>query len=188
MAEKMTTFVAECQALRLQADWPAQIAEAMRRLLAAGDLAAELRGELEPGQLAKIYVQSPDLTIYSVWSDGGLRGPPHDHATDAIIGLVEGVEQYKTYQVDGEHCVETGLRRVTAPAVAVLGQEAIHAMWNEPGETGLSLHVYGNAHFEAPDRRMWDPQTYVETAFDHRQQFKWTKELTAAGQAPTPAI
>ncbi len=180
MAGKMTDFVAECRALRAQPDWPAQIADAMRRLLAAGDLAGELLGELEPGQLAKIYVQSPDLTIYSVFSEGGLRGPPHDHATHAVVGLVDGVEQYKTYEVKGEHCVETGLKRVTAPAVAVLEHEAIHAMWNEPGETGLSLHVYGNAHFEAPDRRMWNPDTYVETAFDHRQQFKWTKELTAA--------
>ena len=105
--------------------------------LATGDLAAVLLRELEPGQMARIYVQSADLTIYSVWSEGGLRGPPHDHATAAIIGLVEGVEQYKTYQSSGDQCQETGLKRVTAPSVAVLGHEAIHAMWNEPGEGGL---------------------------------------------------
>ena len=185
MAEKMTNFVAECRRLREGAEWPAQIADAMKRLLAAGDLAAELRSELEPGQMARIYVQAPDLTIYSVWSEGGLRGPPHDHATSAIIGLVEGVEQYKTYHSMGEHCQETGLKRVTAPAVAVLDQEAIHAMWNEPGEGGLSLHVYGNAHFDATDRRMWDPETHAEMAFDHRQQFKWTKQLTAEALTPT---
>lgn len=185
MAEKMANFVAECRTLRAEADWPAQIADAMRRLLATGDLAAELHSELEPGQMARIYVQSPDLTIYSVWSEGGLRGPPHDHATAAIIGLVEGVEQYKTYQSTGEKCHETGLKRVTAPSVAVLGQEAIHAMWNEPGEGGLSLHVYGNTHFDATDRRMWDPQTHAETAFDHRQQFRWTKQLTAEAVIPT---
>lgn len=184
MAEKMANFVAECRTLRARADWPAQIADAMKRLLATGDLAAELHRELEPGQMARIYVQSADLTIYSVWSEGGLRGPPHDHATAAIIGLVEGVEQYKTYQSSGDQCQETGLKRVTAPSVAVLGHEAIHAMWNEPGEGGLSLHVYGNAHFDATDRRMWDPQTHAETAFDHRQQFKWTKQLTAEALNP----
>lgn len=57
-------------------------------------------------------------------------------------------------------------------------------MWNEPGEGGLSLHVYGNAHFDATDRRMWDPKTHAETAFDHRQQFKWTKQLTAEALNP----
>ena len=115
MAEKMANFVAECRTLRARADWPAQIADAMKRLLATGDLAAELHRELEPGQMARIYVQSADLTIYSVWSEGGLRGPPHDHATAAIIGLVVGVEQYKTYQSSGDQCQETGLKRVTAP-------------------------------------------------------------------------
>jgi len=185
MAEKMANFVAECRTLRAKADWPAQIAGAMSSLLAAGDLAAELHNELEPGKMAKIYIQSPDLTIYSVWSEGGLRGPPHDHATVAVIGLVEGVEQYKTYQATGEHCQETGLKRVTAPSVAILGREAIHAMWNEPGEGGLSLHVYGNAHFDATDRRMWDPQTHGEMTFDHRQQFRWTRQLTAEALAQT---
>lgn len=180
MGKAMDAFVEECQALRALPNWPQQISGAMKRLLAANGLADELMGELDPVRKSKLYIQSPDLTIYSVYSEGGLRGPPHDHATNAVVALVEGVEQYKTYRVEGGRCVETGTVRVRAPAVAVMSEDTIHAIWNEPGEGGLSLHAYGNTHFDAADRRLWDPVEGREQAFDHRLQFKWTQELSAA--------
>lgn len=185
MGKAMDAFVEECRALRALPDWPQRISGAMQRLLSVEGLAGELMDELDPVRNSKLYIQSPELTIYSVYSDGGLRSPPHDHATTAVVALVEGVEQYKNYRLEDGRCVEVGTVRVRAPAVAVMGEDTIHAIWNEPGEGGLSLHAYGNSHFDAAERRLWDPVDGAELPFDHRQQFKWTQELSAAARSTT---
>ena len=114
---------------------------------------------------------------------GGLRGPPHDHGCPAVVGLVEGAEQYRLYRRDREHCAPTGVVRVAAPDVAVLDEDLVHAMWNEPGQGGLSLHLYGNAHFKEPKRRMWDPVTLKVEPFDSVRQLSLTMAMTAAAAA-----
>jgi predicted metal-dependent enzyme (double-stranded beta helix superfamily) len=182
VAELMDAFIAECLELRDLPDWAKRVEAALSRRLADPAFAEEIVRETDPQAKTKIFVHSPRLTAYSIWSDGGLRSPPHDHAGEAIVALIRGVEQYKTYLAEGARCVETGLTRVAAPAVAVMPAAAIHAMWNEPAEGGLSLHIYGNIHFDVPGRRMWDPETFEERPFDFQQHTAWSKDLIRAAR------
>jgi predicted metal-dependent enzyme (double-stranded beta helix superfamily) len=181
MAELMDAFIAECLEVRETPDWAHRVEAALSRRMADPAFAEEIVRETGEAK-TKIFIHSPRLTAYSIWSDGGLRSPPHDHAGEAVVALIKGVEQYKTYLLEGERCVETGLQRVVAPTVAVMPAEAVHAMWNEPAEGGLSLHIYGNIHFDVPGRRMWDPVTFEERPFDFQQHTAWSKDLIRAAR------
>jgi predicted metal-dependent enzyme (double-stranded beta helix superfamily) len=184
MAELMDAFITQCRQLRCQPGWPELIGEAMRALIAQNGLVEELTNELDPkygGQL-KYYLKSPDLTVFSIKSEGGLRGPPHDHKTRAVVGLVTGSEQFKIYSADNDSLTETGLYRVSAPSVEMLPDDIVHAMWNNVGEGGLSLHLYGNSFFDVPGRRIWNPYTFACEAFDENLNYQWSKELTCAAR------
>jgi predicted metal-dependent enzyme (double-stranded beta helix superfamily) len=190
MSPELDRFLAAARDARPAIDWPERVAEAMRRLLAdagpglADELGADIAASDQKG--IAVYAQGPDLTVYAVSGQGGLRSAPHDHATTAVVGLIEGSEGYKVYRREGHRAVETGRVRVAAGQVAVMPQETIHAMWCEPGEAGLSLHVYGNSHFDVAERRQWDPATLTEEPFEVGRQRAWIRELTrAARSAPT---
>jgi predicted metal-dependent enzyme (double-stranded beta helix superfamily) len=191
MSPDLADFLAACRAARPHPDWPQRMAEAMRRLIAdAGPgLAAELRADIgaSPQKGIALYAQGPDLTIYAVEGAGGLRSAPHDHGTTAVVGLVEGSEGYRTWRPDGSGLAEGPRVRVAAGQVAVMGEETVHSMWCEPGESGLSLHVYGNSHFDAEGRRQWDPETLAQEPFDVTRQRAWIRELTKAARAEAPA-
>jgi len=186
MSSELVLFLAACQAARSYEDWPERIAAAMRRLIAeAPQLAHELRGDIAMSDTKGIavYVQGPELTIYAVEGSGGLRSAPHDHATTAVVGLIEGSEGYRTWRREGGQVVEGPRVRVSAGQVAVMGDETVHSMWCEPGESGLSLHAYGNSHFDVVERRQWDPHTLREEPFDVGRQRAWIRELTKAARA-----
>jgi predicted metal-dependent enzyme (double-stranded beta helix superfamily) len=184
MADLMKAFIAQCRELRGQFDWPERIAEVLRSLIGNDAFAKELLGDLDPelpGE-RRLYLQSPDLTIFTIRSHGGGCGPPHDHRTAAVIGLVTGVEQFKIYSADGDRIREVGLERVVAPEVEVLRDCVIHAMWNNKEEGGLSIHIYGNTFFDVPGRRIWDPYTFACEAYDDGKNYQWCKELTIAAR------
>lgn len=186
MSSDLALFLAACQAARPYENWPERIAEAMRRLIAeAPQLAQELRGDIAASDTKGIavYAQGPELTIYAVEGTGGLRSAPHDHATTAVVGLIEGSEGYRTWRREGAHLAEGPRVRVSAGQVAVMGEETVHSMWCEPGESGLSLHAYGNSHFDVIERRQWDPHTLREEPFDVGLQRAWIRELTKAARA-----
>ena len=184
MARLMNAFISECRQHRKLPDWPERIRLAMAALIVKDGLAEELISELDPefgGQL-KYYLRSAELTIFSIKSDGGLRGPPHDHRVTAVVGLVTGVEQFKIYSAEGDQISETGLHRVVAPEVEILPDNLVHALWNQESEGGLSLHLYGNSFFDIPERRLWNPRTFACQAFDEKLNFEWTRELTYAAR------
>jgi predicted metal-dependent enzyme (double-stranded beta helix superfamily) len=190
MTAELDRFLAEARRARTEDGeaWPQALAAAMRRLFAeAGPaaLAGELKARISASEVKGIAVfeNTDALTIYAVGSSGGLRNPPHDHATTAVVGLIEGAESYRVFRREGPRAVETGRVTVTAPDVAVMPPELIHAMWCGPGEGGISLHAYGNRHFDVPGRRQWDPETLVEEPFDVARQRAWTAELTRAARA-----
>lgn len=184
MPDLMDEFVTECRSLRRQHDWPERIANALQALIATEGFAALLSSKMDPAfnrQHAK-FLQSSELTIFANLSHGGLRGPPHDHRTVAVVGLVSGVEQFMTYSSEGDRIREGGLRRVVAPQVEVLPEDVVHALWNNGDEGGLSLHVYGSSFVDDAKRRLWDPYSFAVQPYDESQNFQWTKELTLAAR------
>lgn len=186
MSPDLALFLDACRAARPYEDWPERIAAAMRRLIAEGPhLPHELRGDIAASETRGIavYAQAPDLTIYAVEGTGGLRSAPHDHATTAVVGLIEGSEGYRTWRRVGAQLAEGPRVRVSAGEVAVMGEETVHSMWCEPCDSGLSLHAYGNSHFDVVERRQWDPHTLREEPFDVGRQRAWIRELTKAARA-----
>lgn len=186
MSPDLALFLAACRAARPHQDWPERTAAAMRRLISeAPRLADELRSDIAASETRGIavYTQTRDLTIYAVEGTGGLRSAPHDHATTAVVGLIEGSESYRTWRRVGARLAESTPVRVSAGQVAVMGEETVHSMWCAPGESGLSLHAYGNSHFDVAERRQWHPHTLREEPFDVARQRAWIRELTTAARS-----
>ena len=180
--DALAQFVAQCTRLRDRSDWPQRIAAALRDLLRQQDIGDLIRQQFTGASEIAVFHNDPVLTIYAVRSAGGLRGPPHDHATAAVVGLIEGSEQFKLYRREGTRCIETQTHRVSAPHVAVLDDDVVHALWSDPSQSSLSLHIYGNEHFNEPRRSLWDPNGLERVPFDFGSQIRWTRELTNAAR------
>ncbi len=174
------SFVEECQAARARPDWPDAIAVILRR--AIGQPEAIARAISERGVSATfgfdVFLQSTDLTIVQIEGPAGLLGPPHDHATVAVVAIYAGTEGYRVYQREGPRVVETARIEAQAPDVAILPATLVHAIDNTATRGASSLHVYGNSHFDAKERRLWNPWTFEEVAFDPETQLAWTRALT----------
>ena len=80
---EVESFVAECQAARVRADWPEAIAAILRRAIERPEAIARAiaKRRVDVAGLFDVFLQSPDLTIYQIEGLPGLVGPPHDHAT-----------------------------------------------------------------------------------------------------------
>jgi predicted metal-dependent enzyme (double-stranded beta helix superfamily) len=176
------SFVAECQAARLRADWPEAIAAILRRVIERPEAIARAMAKRGVSAIRgfDVFLQSPDLTIYQIEGPAGLLGPPHDHATVAIVGVYAGTEGYRVYQREGSRAVETARIEAQVPDVAILRADLVHAIDNTTTRGASSLHVYGNSHFDAKERRIWDPWTFEEAPFNHETQVAWTRTLTKA--------
>jgi predicted metal-dependent enzyme (double-stranded beta helix superfamily) len=184
LPECLKRFVLDCRAVRHRSDWPEQVAGLLSRLIGGPAPVNRLvRQTVERQGRNVFYYTSEDLTIYPMLGVGGLRGPPHDHATRAVVGMIEGVEQYKLFRETASRVAEVGWQRLMAPDTTILDGDVIHALWNEPDQESLSIHVYGNGHFHEPRRRMWHPVTREQRLFDLDTQTRWNRELTASSGA-----
>lgn len=176
------SFVAECQSARAREDWPDAIAAILRRAIEQPEAIA--RAMSERGVSATfgfdVLLQSTDLTIYQIEGRAGLLGPPHDHATVAVVAIYAGTEGYRVYKREGARVREVARVEAQAPDVAILREDLVHAIDNTATCGASSLHVYGNSHFDAKDRRLWNPWTLEEVAFKSETQLAWTRALTKA--------
>jgi predicted metal-dependent enzyme (double-stranded beta helix superfamily) len=173
-------FVAECQVARGRAGWPDAIAAILRRAIERPDaiaLAISERGISRTFGF-DVLLQSPDLTIVQIEGPAGLLGPPHDHATVAVVATYAGTEGYREYRREGSHAVEMARSEVRAPDVSILPTDLVHAIDNTTTCGASSLHVYGNSHFDVKQRRLWNPWTFEERAFGAETQLAWTRALT----------
>ncbi|HEY0437715.1 MAG TPA: hypothetical protein VGC92_13825 [Phenylobacterium sp.] len=177
MTFSVERFVADCRALRARPDWAEAIAALLRETVRepqAIDAEVARRGP-HGRKLLDVWLQSGDLTIYQVEGQAGIVIPPHDHATVAVVGVYRGREGYQNYRLAGGRLTPAERIFVNAPDVAVLPEDLIHSLDNSETEGSGSIHIYGNAHFDLAERRLWNPETLDEAPFSTSQQFKWTK-------------
>ena len=117
------------------------------------------------GNARQVFYRSPNLTMLKVCFPCGRRTPPHDHGTWAVILDLSGQEKNTLYRR-----TEQGLRRVSEVtlergAILPMRAETAHVAECVGDEPAIGLHVYGGDILELP-RRMWDPETLAEHAFD----------------------
>lgn len=81
-----------------------------------------------------------------VWQPGQAT-PVHDHTVWGLIGQLRGAERCEEYAVDGARIVATGTQHVMRPGDIDAVSPALgdwHRVANaSPGQTAVSIHVYG---------------------------------------------
>jgi len=182
MSFDVQSFVAKCLAARTRHDAPEAIASLVREAIAdplAVTAAVQARQADDPAPpMADVFHTSDALTIYHVALPPYLFGVPHDHATWAVVGVYQGEEAYSTYRQTPAGLIRSRYEELRAPAVRILPPELIHDIENRTGRTAGSIHVYGNRHFEMPERRLWRTPSSAPTPFSGAKAFEWGMELT----------
>jgi len=148
---------------------PAGITKALAEFGAGTDVSKGAMGDM-------LIHQAPDLTILKAAVPPKFKSPPHNHLMWAVIGVYEGQENNHFYRRSENGLEAAGKKQVHQSDVLVLGQEVIHAIENPLDRTLFAIHVYGGDLPAAP-RRMWNPFTMQEEAFDFQTMRGYTQKL-----------
>ena len=120
--------------------------------------------------------RSPDLTILKAAVPPKFKSPPHNHLMWAVIGVYDGQENNYFYRRSGNGLEDAASKQVRQSEVLVLGQDVIHAIENPLERTLFAIHVYGGDLPAAP-RRMWNPFTMHEEAFDFQTMRGYVQKM-----------
>jgi predicted metal-dependent enzyme (double-stranded beta helix superfamily) len=148
---------------------------AMSRPGEVADALPVTRAEIVP-----LYV-SDGLSIQKVVWAPGMRRPPHNHLMWAAIGLYGGQEDNDFYRRGGAGIVASGGRELRTGDVALLGDDAIHAVTNPLRSFTGAIHVYGGDIAGRTGRSEWDDDTLAERPYDYDA----TRAYFEAANAPT---
>lgn len=176
-------LVADCRSVRHLTDAPERIADLLRRAISQPDAlaaAVDARREDSPksASMAQIFLNDDDLTIYQLAFPPHLWGVPHDHAAWAVIGVYAGAEAFDVYQEQKGGLTAVRRQIIAAGEVAVLPPDLIHDIWNPTSKLSGSIHVYGNRHFDEPDRRIWRSTNELAEPFSLNKSFQYGMALT----------
>jgi predicted metal-dependent enzyme (double-stranded beta helix superfamily) len=176
-------FVADCTIAIKEAQPRLAIKELLERAVRNPDEVARAlpatRAEVVP-----LYA-SEELTVMKVVWSPGLSFGPHDHRMWVAVGLYGGQEDNTFYRRSGGGIVVSGGRELYAGDVALLGDDAIHAVVNPLRAFTGALHVYGGNLPARTDRSEWDLATQTETSFDFARVTRQFEEANAGGAEPT---
>lgn len=175
-------FVADCTIAIKEAQPRLAIKELLERAVRHPDEVARAlpatRAEVLP-----LYA-SEELTVMKVvWSPGMSFGP-HDHRMWAAIGLYGGQEDNTFYRRSGPGIVVSGGRELHTGDVALLGDDAIHAVVNPRRSFAGALHVYGGNLPARSDRSEWDEKTLEERSFDFQRVTRYFEEANRSAEPP----
>lgn len=183
MGFDLDTLVADCRSVRPLGDAPDRIAALLRAAIAEPDAlaaAVSARREAAPksGSMAQVLLNEDDLTIYQLAFPPFLWGAPHDHASWAVIGVYAGAEAFNVYQEKDGALEVVGRQVIAAGEVAVLAPDLIHDIDNPTITVSGSIHIYGNRHFDDPDRRIWRSTSEGAEPFSPEKSFLYGMALT----------
>ena len=122
------------------------------------------------------------LTVIDVVWAPGMRIFPHDHRMWAAIAIYAGCEDNEFFRRDDVRLAASHGRRLDAGDVALLGENAVHAVSN-PGTTPTgAIHVYGGDFVNHP-RSQWVPPEMAEEPYDATAVARTFAEANAAWRA-----
>jgi predicted metal-dependent enzyme (double-stranded beta helix superfamily) len=147
-----------------------------RALQHPDDVAAALPATA--AELTPIHV-SDDLTVLKVIWAPGMRFRPHNHLMWAAIGLYGGQEDNTFYRRSSEGLVESGGRELRVRDIALLGDDAIHAVENPRKTYTGAIHVYGGNITARPGRSEWEEDTGDEIDYDFERSRRYFASFAA---------
>jgi predicted metal-dependent enzyme (double-stranded beta helix superfamily) len=175
-------FVADCTIAIKEAQPRLAIKELLERAVRHPEEVARAlpatRAEVVP-----LYT-SDDLTVMKVVWSPGLSFGPHDHRMWVAVGMYGGREDNTFSRRSGPGIVESGGQELSAGDVALLGDDAIHAVVNPLRAYTGALHVYGGNLPARSDRSEWDLATQTESSFDFERVTRQFEEANARGAEP----
>jgi len=175
------TFVAECEAAVRESQPALAVRDLLDRTLREPGAVADVLARDEGG-IDTLHV-SDDLTILDVVWAPGMRLFPHDHRMWAAIGIYGGVEDNELFRRSPAGLTRSGGKTVETGDVLLLGDDAVHAVYNPAPRLTGAIHVYGGNFFTEP-RSEWDPVTLEEQPYDvehARRAFAEANEAWRAG-------
>ena len=157
-------LVAECTVAIKEANPTAAVKEVLERAVrnpgAVTDALPPTRAEVVP-----LYA-SDELTVMKVVWAPRMSFAPHNHRMWAAVALYGGDEDNTLYRRSGPGIVASGALELHTGDVAVLGEQAIHAVVNPNRSYTGAIHVYGGNLPAQGDRSEWDETTLEERRFD----------------------
>ncbi len=89
-----------------------------------------------------VLFEDETISVWHVRFQPRVLVPPHDHRTNAFIGVYVGAEENRLYRRGGGRLEQVKTRRVGPGEVFTIGPAGIHAVQAEGGETCSGIHVY----------------------------------------------
>jgi predicted metal-dependent enzyme (double-stranded beta helix superfamily) len=133
-------------------------------------------------ELVRLHV-SDDLTVLKVVWGPHMKIPPHNHLTWACIGIYTGQEDNSFFRRSPEGVVPSGGQELAETDVALLGDDAIHAVTNPLDRLTAAIHVYGGDFFTLP-RSEFDAETLAERPYDVEATLALFEAANAASEQP----
>jgi len=122
---------------------------------------------------------SPELTVLKVVWAPGMYFRPHNHLMWAAIGLYGGQEDNEFFRRSDAGLSKAGGRELRTGDVALLGQDAIHAVTNPLRTYTGAIHVYGGNLPARQGRSEWDNKTFEEMAYDFDKTVRYFEDASA---------
>lgn len=160
-------FVSDCRAAGAEGEPRRAVREVLARAVARP---GEVGDALRPSEAGLTVLHTgPDLTVVHVVWAPGMRVDPHDHRMWAAIGIYSGREDNSFYRRthadgDGRVLTESGGKRLAVGDVVLLGDDAIHAVYNPETRLTGAIHVYGGDFVNDP-RSQWTPDLCEERPY-----------------------
>lgn len=156
-------FIRDCVAARAEPEPRLAIREVLARAVSEPPEVAR-RLPAERAEIERLHV-ADDLTIIKVVWAPGMSIFPHDHRMWAAIAIYGGQEDNAFYRRTPDGVVASGGKQLYERDVALLGDDAIHAVTNPRDAFTAAIHVYGGNFFTQP-RSEFDPVTLAEIPLD----------------------
>jgi predicted metal-dependent enzyme (double-stranded beta helix superfamily) len=161
---ELERFIEDCHIALGEQSPVSAMNELMQRTVSEPGAIEQALGAPERGGITVLH-RSLELTVLNVVWAPEMRANPHNHCMWAVIGVYGGQEDNSFYRRSEHRLEQMGERLLSPRDTLVLGEHGIHSVFNSiPRFTG-GIHVYGGDFFAA-DRRIWDPETFEEKAFD----------------------